>query len=65
MEQSFKVLLIILNAIITALNKSKFELRDAENPDYCISRIRYDKEGDVILYDSKEVPLQSDDSLYL
>ncbi|WP_338630724.1 hypothetical protein [Clostridium baratii] len=63
MDQGFKVLLIILNAIITALNKSKFEIRDAENPDYCISRIRYDKEKDVIFYDTKYLPLQSDDSL--
>lgn len=51
---AFKILMEIVNAILAILNENGYKIYDAENTEYFISKVRYDKEDDKIKFDVEE-----------
>ncbi|WP_169738160.1 hypothetical protein [Clostridium akagii] len=54
MDLAFNTLISNLNAQIKALNDNNFKLYDAENREYFIDTIRYDKDEDKLVCEFKE-----------
>lgn len=52
--KAFRILLKILVCIINILNEEGFKLYDAENHDWYISNIRYNKEDNRLYFDTLE-----------
>lgn len=52
--KAIDVLIATINAQLTELNKSDFKIYDADNQDYYITQVRYDKQDDRLYFDSQE-----------
>lgn len=50
-NRAFEVIIELLNNLISILNTKGLNLYDAENPDFFISKIRYDSEDDSVKFD--------------
>ena len=52
--KAIDVLIATINAQLAELNKSEHKIYDADNQDYYITQIRYDKQDDRLYFDSQE-----------
>ena len=48
------ILIATINAQLAELNKSDFKIYDADNQDYYITQVRYNKHDDRLYFDSQE-----------
>ena len=51
---AFKVLIEVINSVISILNKYKYHLYDFENPKWFLEKIEYQKNEDKIYFKCKE-----------
>lgn len=50
----FKMLLQIINAVLSIMNENGYKIYDADNPDYFIQRVYYCKDDDRIKFTTEE-----------
>jgi len=53
-NKAFETIIELLNSLIAILNDKGLNLYDAENPDFFISKVRYDSEDNTIKFDTEE-----------
>ncbi|MFR5643605.1 MAG: hypothetical protein ACLTK7_10600 [Clostridium paraputrificum] len=52
--KALDILIATINAQLAELNKSDFKIYDADNQDYYITKVRYNKQDDRLYFDSQE-----------
>lgn len=52
--KAFRLIIQLINQQISLLNSNGYKIYDADNQEFFISRIRYDKEEDKIKFDTEE-----------
>lgn len=53
-NKAFETIVELINSQLSVLDQKGYKIFDAENPEYFISKVRYDKEDDAIKFDTEE-----------
>lgn len=51
---ALEILINSINSQIREFNKSNFKMYDAENPDWYLNEVQYDKDKDILVFNCKE-----------
>lgn len=53
-DKAFETIIDLINNGLSVLGQNGYKIFDAENPDFFISKIRYDSEDDTIKFDTMQ-----------
>lgn len=53
-NKAFETIVKLINSQLSVLSQNGYKIFDAENPEFFIQRVRYDKEDDMIKFDTEE-----------
>lgn len=57
-DKAFQTLIESINAQLEVLSENGYKIYDTENPEFFISNIRFDKEDNLIKFDTVEDPFK-------